>query len=335
MKPTRIALIVLVAFAVLVAAACGSSKESVPPDAVAVVDGTPVTKAELDGLLERAKITYKAQKRAFPKAGTAEYQDLQTQGVAYLVQRAEYANKAAEMKITVTDKDVTDRINQVKQQSYAGSQVKLEKDLKAQGYTDETLRSDIKAQLLSEKIYVAVTNVATVSDADVAKYYQAHKADYAVADSRAVRHILVSTKAQADKIYNQLKAGASFATLAKKYSIDQTSAVNGGALTVERGKTVAPFDAIAFSEAKNVVSRPVKTQYGYHVIEATGDIKPAHTESLKDAKVKIQAQLLDTAKKAALTKWVADTKAFFAKRVAYATGYAPPAQATTPATTTG
>ena len=61
------------------------------------MDGTPVTKAELESLLIRAKKTYKAQKRAFPKAGTAEYQSLQTQAVAFLVQRAEYDNRAEDM----------------------------------------------------------------------------------------------------------------------------------------------------------------------------------------------------------------------------------------------
>ena len=114
MKPTRIA-------------ACSSSSRSPcssrppaaasdsrasPSDAVAVVDGTPVTKAELDALLARAKKTYKAQKRAFPKAGTAEYQSLQTQAVAFLVQRAEYDNRAdGARSSTVTDKEIDDRID--------------------------------------------------------------------------------------------------------------------------------------------------------------------------------------------------------------------------------
>ena len=110
MKPTRVALAVLVAFVVLVAAACGGS-ESVPSNAVAVVDGTPVTKAELDALLARAKKSYTSQKRAFPKAGTAEYQSLQTQAVAFLVQRAEYNKQARQLKLAVTDKEVDDRID--------------------------------------------------------------------------------------------------------------------------------------------------------------------------------------------------------------------------------
>jgi len=337
MKPIRLAAVVLVALAVLVATACGSSsdKQSVPENAVAVVDGTTVTKSELDALLARAQKTYKAQKRAFPKAGTAEYQALQTQAVAFLVQRAEYNNRAADLKLTVTDKEITDRINQIKTQSFGGSQAKLDAQLKAQGYTPESLKADIKAQLISEKIYASVTKDAKVSDADITKYYNQNKSQYQTGESRDVRHILVKSKAQANKIYDQLKAGASFAALAKKYSIDPGSKNNGGKLTIVRGQTVAPFDATAFNLSKNVVSRPIKTQYGYHVIQPISDVRPPTTTPLKQAKPQIEATLLEKSKNDAITKWTTETKDFFAKKVAYATGFAPPAAATSSAATTG
>jgi foldase protein PrsA len=334
MKPTRIAVAALLALVVLVATACGGSDQSVPDDAVAVVDGVPVTKADLEGLISRAKATYKTQKRAFPKAGTAEYQQLQTQAVAFLVQRAEYDNRAADLKLTVTDKEIDDRIDQVKKQSFNGSQAKLDKQLKEQGYTKESLRADIRAQLLSEKIYDAVTKDAKVTDADIAKYYQQNKSQYSQAESRDVRHILVKTKAQANKIYDEIKAGGDFAALAKKYSTDPGSKDNGGKLTVIRGQTVAPFDTTAFLLSTNQVSRPIKTEYGYHVIQPISAVKPAKVTPLKDAKPAIQATLLDKAKTDAITKWTADTKSFFAKKVSYATGFAPPAAATDTATTT-
>jgi foldase protein PrsA len=334
MKPTRIAAAVLAVLVVVVATACGSSDKSVPSDAVAVVDGTPVTKAQLESLLARAKKTYKAQKRAFPKAGTSEYQSLQTQAVAFLVQRAEYDNRAEEMKLSVTDKEIDARIKQIKQQSFGGSQKKLDAQLKAQGYTTASLREDIKAQLISEKIYDSVTKNAKVSDAAIAKYYKDNKAQYQVAESRDVRHILVKTKAQADKIYAQLKAGANFAALAKQYSLDPGSKDNGGKLTITRGQTVAPFDTTAFLLTTNQISKPVKTQYGYHVIQPISDVKPPSTTPLKDAKPQIEAQLLDKAKNDAITTWTDGVKKYFEKKVTYATGYAPPATATS-ATTTG
>jgi len=341
MKPIRFAAVVLVVLAVLVATACGgsssssSSSQSVPADAVAVVNGTPVTKADLTSLLARAQKTYKAQKRAFPKAGTAEYQALQTQAVAFLVQRAEYNNRAADLKLTVTDKEIADRIAQIKQQSFGGSQAKLDAQLKAQGYTTASLNADIKAQMLSEKIYTAVTKDAKVNDSDVTKYYTQNKSQYQTGESRDVRHILVKTKAEADKIYAELKAGANFAALAKKYSIDPGSKNNGGKLTIVRGQTVAPFDAAAFSLSTNAISRPVKTQYGFHVIQAISDIRPPATTPLSQAKPQIEATLLEKAKNDSITKWTTDTKNFFANKVTYATGYAPPAAATSSGTTTG
>ena len=336
MKPIRVALSALVLLAVLVATACGGNDQSVPADAVAVVEGTPVTKTDLDALLGRAKKSYTTQKRDFPKAGTAEYQALQTQAVAFLVQRAQYEKQADELKITVTDKELQDRVDQVKKQYFAGSQAKLDKQLQEQGYTNESFRADIQAQVLSEKIYEEVTKGAKVTDAQVTTYYNENKSQYSVAESRDVRHILVKTKAEADKVYDEIKAGGDFAALAKKYSLDPGSKAKGGKLTITRGQTVAPFDTTAFLLTTNEVSRPIKTEFGYHVIQPIAAVKPATTTPLKDVKVQIKAQLQEKAKNDAITKWTAETKKSFASKTAYATGFAPPAEATgTAATTTG
>src|SRR5512147_719313 len=109
----------------LVAAGCGGSDE-VPADAVAVVDGTTISRTTLDELLARAKKSYTAQKRAFPKAGTSEYQTLQTQAVAFLVQREEYAREADRLGIKVTDAQITKKLQEVKKQYFGGSQTKFE-----------------------------------------------------------------------------------------------------------------------------------------------------------------------------------------------------------------
>jgi parvulin-like peptidyl-prolyl isomerase len=341
MKPTRLVLVLLVALAVLVVSACGGDDDqSVPPDAVAVVDGAPVAKTDLNELLGRAKKSYTSQKRAFPKAGSAEYQALQTQAVAFLVQRAEYSKRADELKITVTDKEIEKRINQVRKQYFEGSQVMLDKQLKVQGYTQgsasPSFRADIQAQLLSEKMYDEVTKDVTVGEAQITKYYTENKSQYEVAESRDVRHILVKTKVEADKIYDAIKGGADFATLAKKDSLDTGSKANGGKLTITRGQTVAPFDKAAFVLATNQISRPVKTQFGYHVIQPIAAVKPGKTTPLKDVKAQIKSQLEEKAKTDSITQWTKDIKKSFESKISYATGFAPPAEATdTTAATTG
>jgi foldase protein PrsA len=335
MKPTRVVLLVLVALAVLVAAACGGDDQSVPSNAVAVVDGTPIPKTAIDGMVARARKSYASQKRAFPKAGTAEYQSLQTQAVAVYVQRAEIDKQADKLKIAVTDKEIQEQIDQAKKQYFGGSQAKLDKQLKDQGYTRESVRADIRAQLLSAKIYDEVTKDAKVTNSQIAKYYTENKSQYNVAESRDVRHILVKTKAEADKIYDRVKAGGNFAALAKKYSLDGGSKANGGKLTITRGQTVAPFDKAAFRLTKNRVSRPVKTQFGYHVIQPISAVRPGRITPLKDVKAQIKAQLEEKAKNDSIAKWVADTTKSYKSKVAYAAGFAPPATATDTATTTG
>jgi foldase protein PrsA len=335
MKPTRVVVSVLIALVVVVSAACGGSDQSVPSGAVAVVDGTPITKADLDAMVTIAKKSYTNQKRAFPKAGTAEFQSVQTQLVATLVQRAEYDVVADDLRLTVTDKEIQDRIDQIKQQVFGGSQAKLDAQVKLQGYNTETLHDSIRAALLSNKIAEAVTKDAKVTDAEIAKYYNAHKTEAPIftAEHRDVRHILVHTKAEADTIYDKLAAGADFATLVNQYTLDEQSKATGGKMTIERGQTVAPFEKAAFSLTTNQVSHPVKTQFGYHVIQPVSNLRPERTLSLKDAKARIKELVLNQKKNDALNAWAADKKKSLDAKVVYATGYAPPATATDTTTT--
>jgi parvulin-like peptidyl-prolyl isomerase len=317
----------------LVAAGCGDSDE-VPADAVAVVDGTTITRSSLDGLLARAKKSYTAQKRAFPKAGTSEYQSLQTQAVAYLVQREEYAREADKLGIDVTDQQIAKKVDEVKKQYFAGSQAKFEKGLADQGYTKATLEEDIRSQLLTEGIYKKVTSDAKVTDADVKSYYEKNRANYTVPESRSVRHILVKTKADADRIRAQLVNGGDFAALAKANSIDPGSKDAGGKLTVSKGQTVAPFDKAAFSLDTNELSQPIKTQFGYHLIQPLGAVKPGSVTPFAQVKDQIKTQLESETKNTAVNKWVADVEKEYKDKVQYAAGFEPPDTSTTTGETT-
>jgi parvulin-like peptidyl-prolyl isomerase len=306
-----------------VAAGCGGADE-VPPDAVAVVDGTTIKKASLDELLARTKKTYAAQKRQFPKAGTAEYQSLQTQAVAFLVQREEYAREANKLGVDVTDAQVQKKIDDIRKQYFGGNEKKFEAGLKAQAYTLAALRDDARAQLLSEGIYNKITNDVKVTDAEVRKYYDDNIDRYKVAESREVRHILVKTKAEAEKLHQELANGADFAALAKQNSIDPGSKDQGGKLTITKGQTVAPFDKAAFSLDTNQLSQPVKTQYGYHLIQPISDVKKGSVTPFTQVKSQIRSQLLQQDKSTAVSDWVAKIEKQYKDKVMYAAGYEPP-----------
>lgn len=324
---------VALAAVTLVAAGCGDSDE-VPADAVAVVDGTTITRSSLDGLLSRAKKSYTAQKRAFPKAGTSEYQSLQTQAVAYLVQREEYAREAEKLGIDVTDQQIAKKVDEVKKQYFGGSQAKFDKGLADQGYTKATLEEDIRSQLLTEGIYKKVTTDAKVTDADVKSYYEKNRANYTVPESRSVRHILVKSKADADRIRTELVNGGDFAALAKANSIDPGSKDAGGKLTVSKGQTVAPFDKAAFSLDTNELSQPIKTQFGYHLIQPLAAVKAGSVTPFAQVKDQIKTQLESETKNTAVNKWVADVEKEYKDKVQYAAGFEPPDTSTTTGETT-
>jgi foldase protein PrsA len=319
----------------VVAAGCGDTDE-VPADAVAVVDGTPISKSTLDELLTRTKKTYAAQKRQFPKAGTSEYQSLQTQAVAFLVQREEYAREADKLGVKVTDAQIQKKVDDVRKQYFGGDQKKFEAGLKAQAYTLDALRSDARAQLVSEGIYKDITGDVKVSDAEAQQYYDDNIDRYKVAESREVRHILVKTKAEADKLHDELTNGADFATLAKEKSLDPGSKDQGGKLTVSKGQTVAPFDKAAFSLDTNELSDPVKTQYGYHIIQALSDVKKGRVTPFTEVRSQIKSTLLQQKKSDAVSAWVAKVDKEYKDKVTYATGYEPPdTTSTDTGTTTG
>ena len=317
----------------LVAAGCGGSDE-VPTNAVAVVDGSTVTRASLDELLTRAKLSYAAQKRSFPKAGTSEYQTLQTQAVAYLVQRQEYASEAEKLGIQVKDTQIAKKVDQVRKQYFSDNQAKFVQGLKEQGYTEATLREELRSQLLTEGIYDKVTAAAKVTDADVNSYYAKNKANYSVPESRAVRHILVKTKAEADRIRAELVSGGDFAALAKANSLDPGSKDQGGKLTVSKGQTVAPFDKAAFSLDTNEVSEPVKTQFGYHIIQPLAAVKAGSVTPLSQVQDQIRTQLVSQKKNDAVNDWVANVEKEYKGKVQYAVGFEPPDTSTTTGETT-
>lgn len=332
MKSLRFLPLLLVFVVVLVAAGCGGGSAGVPSDSVAVVNGDSITKVQFNTLMNATTKIDKANKQTPPKAGTTAYKTRQDQILAYLVQLDELTQKGKTLGIEVTDAQVQQQVDKVKKQYFKGDEKKFEAGLLGQGLTLPIYELEWRAQLLSNKIYAQVTKGIKVTDAQVTAYYNTHKSSYTQKESRDVRHILVNSKSLADKLESQLKGGADFAKLAKKYSKDPSSAPQGGKLTITKGETVPQFDKVAFSIKTNVISAPVHTQYGWHIIEALSSVRPEKVTPLASVKQTIQQTLLQSKKTAAMNAWVAGVKKDYAKKINYAAGYTP--SATTTATTT-
>jgi len=143
-----------------------------------------------------------------------------------------------------------------------------------------------------------------ITDQQAQQYYQAHLKDYQVPEEAKVRHILIAVPKGADAktdaaalakaldVLKQLRSGGDWAALAKKYSDDPGSKNSGGELgMLQHGVTVPEFDKAAFSLNPGQISDPVKTQFGYHVIQ-TEEKQTARTRPFEEVRGTILASLV-------------------------------------------
>jgi foldase protein PrsA len=332
----KIALPLLALVAVLALAACGggSSSADVPEGSIAVVGDKTITKEQFDALMEQQKKAAESKKQNFPAAGTAQYEAVKAAVVKGLVEQQEWELEAEAMGIEVTDQEIETQLNQQKEQYGLTDEQKYQAELAKAGITDAQVRDQVRLGILTNKLSEAVTKNVAVTDADVKAYYDKNKSTYEQPESREVRHILVKTEAQAQKLHDQIENGADFAALAKKYTQDTASKADGGKFTAFKGRTVQAFDDFVFSAKTGELSDPIKTEFGWHIVETLGPIKPGTTKSLDEVKDSIQATLLQTKKNAAIQAWVAALPKKYADQISYAPGYAPAAASTDTGTTT-
>ncbi len=83
----------------------------------------------------------------------------------------------------------------------------------------------------------------------------------------SARHILLKTKEEAEKLKGQLSGGADFALLAKKHSLCSSAKRGGDLGEFGPGKMVKAFDNVVFKKSLLKVHGPIKTKFGYHLIE--------------------------------------------------------------------
>ena len=311
---------------VLLLTACGADEKKVPAGAIAAVGSGVVTQEQFDQIWAQAEAQYKSQDNAppFPAKGSASYNQLKASIVNYLVQNQIIKDKAAEMKVTVTDKQLQERMKQIVQQ--VGGQKKLDKLLKQQSVTQAQLEEQLKSQMLQDAVQQKVYADIKVSDADLKKYFEdpANKSQFDVPESVDARHVLVKTKAEAEKVRALLEADntdANWKKVAAQYSTDPGSKDSGGSLgNFPKGRMVKPFEDVAFALGIDEISQPVKTQFGYHVIEVTKKT-PGNKQTFEQAKPTIEQQLKSQKQVTAWEDWL--KSAMKIAGVVYAAGFNP------------
>jgi foldase protein PrsA len=192
---------------------------------------------------------------------------------------------AKDNNISISDADVAKKEDDIKSKYPPGQ---FEQILKSQNLTEADVQRILRQQLVVEK---AVGANVKVTDADIKAYLDKNHATLDTPEQVRARHILVADLATAQKVEAQLKAGAKFEDMAAKYSTDPSSKIKGGELGFfSKGQMVPAFQDAAFSQPLNVVGPPVKSPFGYHIIEVE-EKKPAQIATLASAHDKIKALL--------------------------------------------
>lgn len=353
-KPLRI-LLALSAFfvAAIVLAACGSSDNSVPSNAVASVDGTAITRADYE---KWAQITAKgsAQGRAAvipdPPAFTRCIATLRSQSrpargqpaptdvtlraqcrqqndalvaqtMGTLIQNLWIEKESDAQGVSVSDADVRRQLAQTKSQSFR-SEAAYQRFLKTSGMTEADVLERVRVQALAAALTRKIQrSAAPVTDAQIQSYYNRNRAQFALPERRDVQLILTRSKAQADAAKSAVQGGTSWAAAAKQYSTDAASKATGGELKgVSQGQQDRAFDQAAFGARKGVIVGPIKGQFGYYVIRVTA-ITPAQQTPLSQARSQIRALLQSQGTQTKMNSFIRDFQDRWKSKTNCRTGY--------------
>jgi len=323
---------------------------------VVTFEGGEITEGEVVEGVERANAAQAAQMGGpAPKVepGSPEFEAAKAQVVPQLLTVDLARAYARENDIRVSDEDVQKEVDaareQVAQQAAASGQ-----DLKPEeafqqaldqfGFTEASFREEVRTGLLVQKVQEEAVGDAGPTEEEVRRYYDENReAQFTNPETRCTRHILFAAggapggettgssaeqeaateeaRQEAEDVKRQLEEGGDFAELARQNSDDPGSAEKGGDLGCNpKGGFVPEFDDAVFSAKKGDLLGPVKTQFGFHLIEVT-DIRPPGETPFEEVRPQIEEQLSGERQATEFQTWVQDQ--LKKRNVKYLPGYDP------------
>lgn len=277
-----------------------------------VVDQDAMTQGELQEAIQ----SYFAEQQAkMAPPGTADYEAAKKQVEEAFIREVLLAEEADREKIELqegeVDREVDNQVQNMKK-NFATEQ-DFDDSLKAEGITLDDLKQDIRdkmtrrlkaAHMLREK-QMDLPSTVIVTDADVRRYYEQHPNDYdrvrfsiilLRVSPQATAGEVKQVEAQARNLLKQVKEGANFAALAKKYSEDPGSAADGGDIgTVSRGDIGDPKLAAGVFVLPAPGTGLVRAADGIYVVKVVSRGKADFDTAAADIKVLLKKQKQENA----------------------------------------
>ncbi len=176
-----------------------------------------------------------------------------------------------------TKKELLDMLIATEVLHQEGMRRGLDKDPAIQAQVKEFLESILVREVVN------LINRDVITEATMKVYYKKNQVMFG--EVRA-NHVLVKTEKEALDVKAKLVGGADFATVAKEVSIDPASAARGGDLGFfTKDRMVEPFSKVAFALKKGEISGPVKSPFGFHIIQKVESREPGEFETLSPTQV--------------------------------------------------
>ena len=223
-----------------------------------------------------------AQQKINPNTNPSAYQKILESSRESMIEQLLIIEMAEQDSVEILDKDIDKALNQQIDNIIAqtGSKELAEEALgKKISDFKRSYRDDMKGKLLAEKYTSSLTTSISVSRGDVIDFFSVYKDSIpSFPTLYKTHHILLEVKPSKESeeksfkkaldVKDKIINGLSFDDAAKLYSSDPGSKDQGGNLGyVPRGTFVKEFDKVVFTVDKNILTDPVKTQYGHHLIE--------------------------------------------------------------------
>lgn len=266
---------------VLIGAVTGCSST----DAVARVNGEEITRAEFDAIYEQ--IVAQSGGQLDDETALAYKKQL----LEMMIDSALITQEAERLGADLSEEAVTERLSQL---MGGADEATIEEQITAAGLTVEDVRKSVRDQLANEFLQEKVSSETSVTT--VPQTYS------------QLSHILVSDEALANDLYERAIAGEEFAALASENSSDTASAIDGGNLGwAPTSDYVAEFAAAADALDVGEISKPVQSQFGWHIILKVAEA--AKGTAISEAPADLQAVLAASGPEIALREYVAKLRA--------------------------
>lgn len=279
------------------AAADGAAAQASPDAGVAVatVDGVPITRGEL---VQRVRRVGGGDAASADRALRASLLD-------QLIDERVLLAEAARRGLSVPAEDVEEA---AKAAEAAMGPDGLRRVLEVEGITRDAWRARFGEALLIRTLLATVPPPTPITEHDVRRYYEEHRAELRWTERFRARIITVPTRPEAEALRAQLAGGADFAALARAKSISLEKEAGGDLGLLPKGRLPPEFDAALEQLKPGELSPVVESPYGFHIFRLE-ERRKAQQPTLEEVRDDIRETLARSRLETTYGRWLADLRA--------------------------